>query len=238
MCSPMMRAAASTSLTVVSVFPALVGLTSTATRAAPGTSSRKSSSRFATNSPLKKLIPVALPPGRAKLATRPSLTGSSETFLLRAHKVFTRPNHRARYDRAHPYNGRHPGRPHRSNGLPPASCLRPDVSCGSFTSVSRSVPSGAAWATRERRGESGHQSPSHRCNRVRNVAFRPQRRILWAGNLRVRQIAGTAWWPDLLRGESFRARRSGIRRPQCKGWRDGGSGAIPVLQNVPARPPA
>jgi hypothetical protein len=67
--------------------------------------------------------------------------------------------------------------------------------------ISGSVPSGAAWATRERRGESGHQSPSHRCNRVRNVAFRPQRRILWAGNLCVRQIAGTAWWHDLLRGE-------------------------------------
>src|SRR5215813_6576188 len=64
----------------------------------------------------------------------------------------------------------------------------------------------------------------------------PQRRILWAGNLRVRQIAGRAWWHDLLRGESSLARRSGIRRPQCKGWRDGGSRAIPVLQNVPARP--
>ena len=104
--------------------------------------------------------------------------------------------------------------------------------------ISVSVPSGAAWATRERRGESGHQSPSHRCNRVRNVAFRPQRRILWAGNLRVRQIAGRAWWHDLLRGESSLARRSGIRMPQCKGWRDGGSRATPVLQNVPARPPA
>src|SRR5258707_14554575 len=66
----------------------------------------------------------------------------------------------------------------------------------------------------------------------------PQRRILWAGDLRVRQIAGTAWWHDLLRGEWFLARRSGIRRPQCKGWRDGGSRASPVLQNVPARPPA
>ena len=101
-----------------------------------------------------------------------------------------------------------------------------------------SVVSSAAWATRERRGESGHQSPTHRCNRVRNVAFRPQRRILWAGNLRVRQIAGRAWWHDLLRGESSLARRSGIRTPQCKGWRDGGSRANPVLQNVPARPPA
>jgi hypothetical protein len=101
-----------------------------------------------------------------------------------------------------------------------------------------SVASSAAWATRERRCQSGHQSPSHRCNRVRNVAFRPQRRILWAGNLRVRQIAGRAWWHDPLRGESSLARRSGIRTPQCKGWRDGGSRANPVLQNVPARPPA
>ena len=75
--------------------------------------------------------------------------------------------------------------------------------------ISVSVASGAAWATRERRSESGHQSPSHRCNRVRNVAFRPQRRIFWTGNLRVRQIAGRAWWHDLLRGESFLARRSG-----------------------------
>ena len=75
----MARAAASTSLNVVSVFAALAGLTSTATRAAPGTSSRRSSSRFAANSPLKKLIPVRLPPGRARLATRPSLTGSSAT---------------------------------------------------------------------------------------------------------------------------------------------------------------
>src|SRR5258707_15482024 len=87
--------------------------------------------------------------------------------------------------------------------------------------ISVSVSSGAAWATRERRGESGHQSPSYRCNRVRNEAFRPQRRILWACNLRVRQIAGTAWWHDLLRGEAFLARSSGIPVPQFKGVRGG-----------------
>jgi hypothetical protein len=33
--------------------------------------------RFATSSPLSRLIPVRLPPGRARLATRPSLTGFS-----------------------------------------------------------------------------------------------------------------------------------------------------------------
>ena len=48
-------------------------------RAIPGTSSRRSSSRFAVNSAMKKLIPVMLPPGRARLATRPSLTGSALT---------------------------------------------------------------------------------------------------------------------------------------------------------------
>ena len=75
----MARAAGSISLNAVSAV-GLVGLTSTATRVTPGNSSRRSSSRFAANSPLKKLIPVTLPPGRARLATRPSLTGSSPTL--------------------------------------------------------------------------------------------------------------------------------------------------------------
>src|SRR5262249_12006376 len=51
--------------------------TSTATRVAVGTISRRSSSRFATNSPVRKLTPVRLPPGRDRLATKPRLTGSS-----------------------------------------------------------------------------------------------------------------------------------------------------------------
>src|SRR4051794_20729367 len=60
------------------VFSALVpvGLTRTATRLAAGTSSRKGSRRFATSSELKKLMPVRLPPGCERLATRPNLTGS------------------------------------------------------------------------------------------------------------------------------------------------------------------
>src|SRR5262249_46186600 len=41
--------------------------------------SRRRPSRFAANSAVKKLMPVALPAGRARLATRPSLTGSSPT---------------------------------------------------------------------------------------------------------------------------------------------------------------
>ena len=73
----MARAAASTSLNVVSVVEGLAWLTSTATRVAAGTSSRRSSNRFAANSPLRRLIPDRLPPGLARLATRPSRTGSS-----------------------------------------------------------------------------------------------------------------------------------------------------------------
>src|SRR5262245_37139546 len=54
-----------------------IGLISTAMRVAEGSSSRTNSKRFATSSALKMLMPVRLPPGRARLATRPSLTGSS-----------------------------------------------------------------------------------------------------------------------------------------------------------------
>src|SRR5262245_14249051 len=50
-----------------------------AIRAALGTRSWKSPSRLAATSRVKKLMPVALPPGRARLATRPNLTGSSPT---------------------------------------------------------------------------------------------------------------------------------------------------------------
>ena len=46
-------------------------------RAAAGTNSRRSASRFDTISWTKKLIPVTLPLGRLSVATRPSLTGSS-----------------------------------------------------------------------------------------------------------------------------------------------------------------
>src|SRR6516165_9252525 len=79
-CSPIARAAASTSRNIDAVFAVSAGLTSTATRTARGSRSCSRSSRFAANSPLKKLIPVRLPPGRARLATRPSLTGSWATI--------------------------------------------------------------------------------------------------------------------------------------------------------------
>src|SRR5262245_60705726 len=76
---PRARAAGSTSRNIVSVFVVSAGLTITAIRATPGISSRRSSSRLATSSVETKLMPVRLPPGRARLATRPSLTGSSAT---------------------------------------------------------------------------------------------------------------------------------------------------------------
>ena len=78
-CSPKVRAGSCTSRNVVSVIESLVGLRSTPTRTAFGSSVCRSASRLAVTSALKKLMPVALPPGRARLATRPSLTGSSPT---------------------------------------------------------------------------------------------------------------------------------------------------------------
>src|SRR5262249_36282271 len=71
----MVKAAAWTSETKRSVKGHLAS-TSTPTRAAPGRSSRKSPSCFVPCCPAMKLTPVTLPPGRLRLATRPSLTGS------------------------------------------------------------------------------------------------------------------------------------------------------------------
>src|SRR5262249_29758663 len=76
-CSPIAGAACCTSRKVVSATEALVGFTSTAIRTAFGTKSCRSRNRLAANSELKKLMPVALPPGRARLATRPSRIGSA-----------------------------------------------------------------------------------------------------------------------------------------------------------------
>ena len=44
--------------------------------AAVGIRSRSSSSLFPATAAVRKLAPVMLPPGRLKLATKPSLTGS------------------------------------------------------------------------------------------------------------------------------------------------------------------
>src|SRR5262249_47049773 len=65
--SPIARAAGSTSRNVDSVPAALFGSTSTATRLVAGTSSRRSSSRFAANSLAEKIKPrqIAFRPGEA-----------------------------------------------------------------------------------------------------------------------------------------------------------------------------
>ena len=54
----------------------LLGSTSTARRAAPGSNSCKSPSRLRRQCADKKLTPVTLAPGRLRLATRPMPTGS------------------------------------------------------------------------------------------------------------------------------------------------------------------
>ena len=55
----------------------LLGFTSSATTAAFGTSSCSKPKPFEVSSALNQLIPVRLPPGRLRLATRPTLTGST-----------------------------------------------------------------------------------------------------------------------------------------------------------------
>src|SRR5262249_49176057 len=72
-------AAAFRSLVMVSAF-SFLGLTSSPKRLAAGSSSRSNPSCLGANSLNRKLTPVALPPGRAMLATRPRLTGSSVTL--------------------------------------------------------------------------------------------------------------------------------------------------------------
>ena len=53
------------------------GFRSTGRTVSLGTSSRKSPSRLASSAKVSQLIPVTLPPGRLRLATRPSFTGSA-----------------------------------------------------------------------------------------------------------------------------------------------------------------
>jgi hypothetical protein len=55
----------------------LPGFTSNASSSALGTASLTSSNRFAPSTFMKLVMPVTLPPGRLKLATSPTLTGSS-----------------------------------------------------------------------------------------------------------------------------------------------------------------
>src|SRR5262245_63709485 len=74
-------AAASVSL-ILRVEDGASGFHRTATRETRGTTSLSSSSRFPANSDVKLASPVTLPPGRAKLATNPSPTGSPLTLTM------------------------------------------------------------------------------------------------------------------------------------------------------------
>jgi len=82
-CTPTLEAVFVTSLSQLSL-TGFFGLTSTPTRAAEGRSSRSNPNCFVPSSALKKFTPVALPSGRLRLATRPSLTGSSLTLFASA----------------------------------------------------------------------------------------------------------------------------------------------------------
>jgi hypothetical protein len=100
---------------------------------------------------------------------------------------------------------------------------------------------GVAAATRtswQASYERVNQANAHRCDRVRNVAFRPQGGILWVDNLRVEQASGMARRDEVLRGESSPSRRSGSRKLRCTSWRDDGSRATRALRSAQARLPA
>ena len=75
--SPSLRAATCASLVLDSARAGLAGLTTSAMTVAVGTNSCSSSSCFGTSSTFNEVTPVILPPGRLRLATSPSWTGSS-----------------------------------------------------------------------------------------------------------------------------------------------------------------
>src|SRR6266851_7760757 len=64
----------------------------------------------------------------------------------------------------------------------------------------------ATGTSRQGFGKRVDQACAHGRDRVWNVAFRPQGRILWVENLRVRQVSGTERRNEVLRGESSPAR--------------------------------
>src|SRR5260370_30063920 len=103
--------------------------------------------------------------------------------------------------------------------------------------VSRVLPT-ATRTSRQVFDERVDQPYAHGRDRVWNVAFRPQGRILWGDNLRVRQPSGTAWCDEVVRGESSPARRSRIHKLRCTSWRDDGSRATRALRSAQARLPA
>ena len=75
-CPPAVSAAFRRSL-ITNAVVALLGLASTANRVAPGSSSCNSPSCFGPSAPVMEMTPVTLPPGRLRLATSPTLTGST-----------------------------------------------------------------------------------------------------------------------------------------------------------------
>ena len=92
----------------------LVGLTSTAMMVAVGTSSCSSSSRFGPSSTSKTVTPVRLPPGRFRLATSPSSTGSlpsQEDDRNRRGRRLCRERRRRRQSRQSRPPGGEPDRP-------------------------------------------------------------------------------------------------------------------------------
>jgi hypothetical protein len=116
----------------------------------------------------------------------------------------------------------------------PAGGTREERHCLTASQFSASVLGGACsatWTSWQGFDECVDQADAHGRNRVRNVTFRPQGRIPWVGNRRVRQLPGAARRYEVLRGESSPARRSGIRKLRCTSSRDDGSRASRALRS-------
>src|SRR5262245_4427391 len=64
------------------------------------------------------------------------------------------------------------------------------------------------------------QSNAYCCDRVWDVALRPQGRIRAVDNFRVAQVSRMRRLNEVPRGESSLARRPGIRKPRCRVLRD------------------
>ncbi len=88
-----------------------------------------------------------------------------------------------------------------------------------------------ARASREAPGEGGDEASPQGGDRVRDVPFGSDRRRLWVGNPRERQVSGAAGRQLVLRGEKRRVRRSRSRKRQYTGWRGGGSRATRALHS-------
>ncbi len=122
--------------------------------------------------------------------------------------------------------------------------LPPNSTASQISRLTPCVPrSCATWTSTEATHECVGEASSQCRDRVGDVSLGPDREIRGVDNRREGQALCVVrlWlWPgcEVLRGESLPFRRSGIRKLQSTGLRDGGSRANRGLHNRRARSPA